>query len=321
MKPNTFIAFIFIVVASCVFGAVTKSVADDYPSISGNLAYQWITNVSFGNINKSSNSQDNRNGYSNYTSHKTSVMPGQTYPLSVTIDSVGNEYISVFIDWNQDKDFDDPNEEIVVAADVNTNGPHIVNVTPPIDPVLGNTRMRVVLSGSSSPQSSGHIAFGEAEDYTLRVVPAIFGKNTYEWITHVELGNINKSSGANTNGYGDYLAYSTSLIPGKSYILSVTIVAAAPEYISTFFDWNQDRDFNDSGENIVVAANVGSSNTYSVSLTVPKDAGTGEIWMRVVLKAFGTPPNSGNIVWGEAEDYIVNVGKFPWPLFLPAIYK
>ncbi|MBU1418523.1 MAG: hypothetical protein KKI15_08545 [Proteobacteria bacterium] len=147
--------------------------ADGYPLISStDFSTEWITNVTFGTINNSSNAE----GYGSFLDLSTEVQQGGAYPIAITVLAQADENISVFIDWNQDNIFD-PGEETVVATRSPAAGPHLATITVPIDATLGTTRMRVVLRYFESAVSSGDIATndsgGEAEDYTITIAPAV----------------------------------------------------------------------------------------------------------------------------------------------------
>jgi hypothetical protein len=147
-----------------------------YPSIDGDNSFEWITNVTFNTIDNTSVADTN--GYGNYTAVTTTVVPGTTYQLSVTINPDTGEKISVFFDWNQNEVFTDPGEEVVVTPDIiQSPDPDAftatIGVNVPVTATLGATRMRVVLSflnNDTDPvQSSGTLPGGEAEDYTVNI--------------------------------------------------------------------------------------------------------------------------------------------------------
>jgi hypothetical protein len=100
-------------------------------------------------------------------------------------------HIRVWIDWNQNFDFNDPGEEVVVdLVDMNpdniagccNNRTFTFNITVPNDAVLGETRMRVYDDmieddGHLPPNSCGYDGnfgqHGEIEDYKLNVVEVL----------------------------------------------------------------------------------------------------------------------------------------------------
>jgi uncharacterized repeat protein (TIGR02543 family) len=157
---------IMMMCTSVVF--VQNASAVTYPPISVTYTdFEWITNVTFGAINNDSLDE----GYADFTlGMSASVSPGVSYLLSVTIDPStiqepgDGENISAFFDWDADGVFED---EVVVATLVDTVGPHTAMVAVPPTAVLGESRMRVVLSWIAPPVSFGTIVDGEVEDYTI----------------------------------------------------------------------------------------------------------------------------------------------------------
>lgn len=310
----------------------TKVHAALYPSIFGDNTYEWITNVTFGDINKFSS--QNSHGYGDYTFDEsgitTRVKPGTTYPLSVIIQPDTewcDEYITAFFDWNHDGDFTDSGEALVVVSDTCIPGPHAINVKVPWNAAGGETRMRIVLKYYGAPLSYGDIPEGEAEDYTIVVnYPPLAGDVRSEWITNVTIESINNTTGPIPGGYGDYSFWATgemaATTQGEVYPLSVTIspdTSSCDENITAFFDWNHDGDFEDTSEKQVVATKTCSPGPHVKYIKIPHFADLGRTRMRIVLRWLFTPVSSGYIS-GEGEDYTLFVSKIsPWILFIPAI--
>ena len=139
-----------------------------YPTSNGaDNSFEHISNVTFAGINNSTGAD--AGGYADYSSLVANVTIGQSNSLSVTISPDPPNYITAWIDWNQDKDFLDAGEEYVVAAGVSGAGPYTIDILAPIDALAGNTIMRVSLSYSVPPPSFGTFTYGEVEDYTVTV--------------------------------------------------------------------------------------------------------------------------------------------------------
>ena len=153
-----------------------------YPTSSAsNTNYEYISNVTFSGIN---NSSGGGSGYDSYTSGTAAnVTKGQSYSLSVTILNDFNEYISVWIDWNNDYDFTDAGETYIVATNTQTNGPHTVSVNVPLSSTVGTTRMRVSLRWSQAPTSNGSWTYGEVEDYTVNISAATSQANLFYYVS------------------------------------------------------------------------------------------------------------------------------------------
>ncbi|MDD5723176.1 MAG: choice-of-anchor D domain-containing protein, partial [Syntrophales bacterium] len=162
--------------------------------------------------------------------------------------------------------------------------------------------------------------YNYAKVFTINVTEyqSISADVSTDWITNVTCGTINNTTGASAGGYGDYSAQSVSLERGTSSNLSVTFDSTwfdSPQglwSVYVFFDWNHDLDFDDAGESILVQKNIVRASipgTFTKSITVPNGAATGNGRFRVVMMwhqdADTTVPSSGNIGFGEAEDYTI----------------
>lgn len=133
------------------------------------------------------------------------------------------------------------------------------------------------------------------------------GNNTNdEYIDRVQLGSINNLSG-NNGGYADFTSMSTTLSKGSSYTITIT-----PEWTGTVYreayrvwiDYNQDGDFNDSGEQVYSRSRTTAS-SVSGSFTVPSSATNGATRMRVSMKYNANPTACETFSYGEVEDYTV----------------
>jgi len=104
----------------------------------------------------------------------------------------GEDSVAVWVDWDQDLGFCGSNERFALnSADDGIT--YMGAITAPADAVLGNTRMRVRMVYSTTPQACGASEFGEVEDYTL-VVSLITGiQESFgtEWILFPNPGDGN----------------------------------------------------------------------------------------------------------------------------------
>ncbi|MGK0363803.1 MAG: hypothetical protein ACI85O_000856 [Saprospiraceae bacterium] len=129
----------------------------------------------------------------------------------------------------------------------------------------------------------------------------------YEWIKRVKLHNVNNYSG-DDGGYGDYTNLVVNLNPGQSK----TIVlrpgfsgSSYREYWRVWVDWNQDGDFDDTGE--LEGQGSGFGAMYG-TVSVPSNAAAGHARMRISMKYGGYADYCGSFGEGEVEDYTINVG-------------
>ncbi len=132
--------------------------------------FEKISNVTFADINKNSTATT---GYEDFTSVVGNVSKGQTYDFSASFTgtSYTSDQVTVWIDFNNDKDFDDANEKVMTSAI--KKSPWTGTITIPADVPTGSTRMRVRLNDTSSSGSNttscGTSTYGQVEDYTLSI--------------------------------------------------------------------------------------------------------------------------------------------------------
>ena len=142
-----------------------------------------IFNVTVGTINNTSDCITPAPGpgsvlkqYSNffYNIDPAGLLQGTTMDFSVQVGTCGGSYnnaLKIFIDFNNDGDFEDADEEAYVSPSY-TAGPHFETgvIAIPADAALGFTMMRVVCVETTDPASimaCGTYNWGETEDYRL----------------------------------------------------------------------------------------------------------------------------------------------------------
>ncbi|MCA8832032.1 GEVED domain-containing protein [Hymenobacter pini] len=131
---------------------------------------------------------------------------------------------------------------------------------------------------------------------------------SYEWIDLVQLGSINRTSGANA-GYYDGTALGTTVTAGTSQTISYSAGYASTaytEYWKVYIDYNQDGDFTDSGE-LVASRSAASSSTLTSTFTVPSTAKSGKTRMRVVMSDASATTSCSSYSYGETEDYSITI--------------
>ena len=131
----------------------------------------------------------------------------------------------------------------------------------------------------------------------------------YEYIDLVQLGSINRTSGAD-GGYYNGTASSTSLAAGSAQTISFSagfVSTAYSEYFKVYIDYNQNGVFTDAGELVVSSAASSVATTRTGSFTVPTTAKNGATRMRVVMSDNSATTSCGSYSYGETEDYTVNI--------------
>jgi hypothetical protein len=154
-----------------------------------------IFNVTIGTLNNTSNCTVAATGagstlslYANYSESVTAPIfnAGELAQYSVHTATCGGNYdgvLGIWIDFNQDGDFTDAGETVVMTQSflygVNvfqTGGFYI-----PLNALPGRTRMRVILNETTASPISpcGSYFYGETEDYTVEILPTT--NITYNW--------------------------------------------------------------------------------------------------------------------------------------------
>jgi len=149
--------------------SVSPVIVQDYceATTNGCGSYEYISNVSFGDINNSTTCD----GYSNNTSQVANVDQGETYNITVSIGRPDSRnHVTVWFDWNRDGEFTGSNEEYVLNYNYGSSlGTATGSIQVPSTASLGSTRMRVRVTYNSTPEPCGNSSYGEIEDYTIQV--------------------------------------------------------------------------------------------------------------------------------------------------------
>ncbi|HLP17639.1 MAG TPA: GEVED domain-containing protein [Bacteroidota bacterium] len=142
------------------------------------------------------------------------------------------------------------------------------------------------------------------------------------YISNITVNTINNTSTFVANGSTNFTVMTTSVSPGQTYTVSVTI--DPPEVltygvdtylkIKLYADWNHNYSFDDEGEGFTITESI-SAQTNSNTITVPASALSGATRFRVIcwydeISTDGSlmPPSFGTFTWGESEDYVFTVG-------------
>lgn len=138
----------------------------DYCDASTSTCDEYIDNVTVGTINNSSGCTN----YSDYTAISTDLTIGTSYPISVGNGfSYDGDQCGIWVDWNQDLDFDDA-EEVIVVSGTPGLGPYTGTLTPPAGSPTGPTRLRTRITYTGAVSPCGTTTYGEVEDYTVNVL-------------------------------------------------------------------------------------------------------------------------------------------------------
>ena len=268
--------------------------------------YEYISNVKFADLDKSSACDR----YSKVTDVEANVLAGNSYALEVGIGRVSsNDHVSAWIDWDKNGVFDTQTEEYVLSISGSTAS---IDVAIPEDALTDRYTMRVRLTYQSTPTPCDASTYGEIEDYIINVtpqdycIPSSSSYDKYEYIGLVKFANINNSS--SFSGYTNYTNINANVLKGDSYPLEVTVMKHdSGDKVNAWFDWNNDGDFLDVNEASTLSHQ--GSGLYSKSISIPDNAHTGKIRMRVRVSYNSTPTPCDNSSYGESEDYSVYINN------------
>ncbi|WP_211323966.1 GEVED domain-containing protein [Sediminitomix flava] len=304
----------------------TSDTIIEYCASNGNsVSDEYIGNVSIGSINNSTGAS--ASGYGDYTSISTQLPKGQSSTISVSPVWTGTQYnegYSVWIDFNQDGDFDDSGEQVWTKA-ASQDSPATGSFTVPSTALEGTTRMRVSMKYNGIPTACESFSYGEVEDYTVEIIPddgsggnpnpgvtycdSEGSNDSFFWIDLVEVGSMSNST-SRDGGYGDYTSLSGAELGFGDNTINFSAGYSNTNYTvywSVWIDLNKDGDFEDANE-LVIQGSSNSAGTLTATATVPTTASAGETRMRVAMKYGSVSTPCETFTYGEVEDYTVNIG-------------
>ncbi|MEZ5043818.1 MAG: M12 family metallo-peptidase [Saprospiraceae bacterium] len=135
--------------------------------------YEWIQAISLGDL---TNESGNDGGYGDFTHQEIQVSPGESLLFSLMPGSAAAaypEYWNIWIDYNQDGDFEDDNE--AVLAITSHMGMFTGSFAIPEGAPSGKTLVRVAMKWGSASAFCGESGWGEVEDYTIVIGQEIVG--------------------------------------------------------------------------------------------------------------------------------------------------
>ncbi|MGM0496574.1 MAG: endonuclease [Bacteroidota bacterium] len=152
-----------------------------------NTNYEWIEQVELGSISNNSGSDG---GYADYTNLSADLSPGSEATIYFSAgfaSSSYTEYWHVWIDFNQNGEFES-DEEVVTGSSSNSDKlEKSFNVPAEADP--GETRMRVTMKYNDEASPCESFSYGEVEDYTVNITDDASNNNFKNSKNAIELGN------------------------------------------------------------------------------------------------------------------------------------
>ena len=161
-------------------------------SASTNINDEYISRVQLGTIDNSSGAQF----YSDFTNQSTNLMEGQSYTITVTPTWTGQSFsegYAVWIDYNDDQDFNDAGE-LVWSKAASTNTPNSGTFTVPSETAGTAVRIRVSMKYNGIPAACETFDYGEVEDYTVNLVGSVVDTQAPSAPTNLTASNITQTT-------------------------------------------------------------------------------------------------------------------------------
>ncbi|MBK6884760.1 MAG: hypothetical protein IPH05_17855 [Flavobacteriales bacterium] len=134
-------------------------------------------------------------------------------------------------------------------------------------------------------------------------------------ITRVVYSTVDNPTGAEVGNYGNYSAMVGDITQGTTANVDITYSAGATYDTKIWVDWNDDKDFDDVGENVYTGVSLAASpTTLNASFAVGMNP-LGNHRMRIGGRDLGAPTPCYTGTWGSYTTSAV-AGFSPWDLML-----
>lgn len=158
-----------------VFSAYPQYCTPTFPS-----GTEPICRVILNTIDNSTSCLTSASAYENYTTISTTLIPGNSYSITVYGNTNGNytNHINVYFDWNDNGVLDDAGEGFYLGTITNCGNCAVTgSITVPAG-ISGVKRMRVIKKYNTQAVPCNNAGFGQAEDYTVNVTNPVYFHNT-----------------------------------------------------------------------------------------------------------------------------------------------
>ncbi len=243
-----------------------------------------------------------------------------TPPLNIVFDDIGTNEVNIsweaiFAAQSYELDYRLEGSTDWTNLSINTNTYDLENLESCAEYEM---RIRTICDGEISEYSPiisfSTIGCGNCEDLPYCEVE---GDTESEFIEKVVVAGVENSSGDN-NGYAQFFALPIVMDPAGTYDIELTPGYPGFAYSENFYVWidyNQDGDFEDADEAVLVYEN---TNTKVDSFfTIPANALSGNTRMRITIYFFDDPEVCASPKEGETEDYCITITGNNQPCFSP----
>ncbi len=271
-----------------------------------------------------------------------------TIPVSVYNNTGSTAWLTAWIDLDRNGSLDTTAATVSAVGDLLTASPIAVpssgslqsvdvSFTVPVTASLGSAGVRFRLSSADSIAPTGHLSFGEVEDYTVTIVEPTtdFGDYPFAAASSTALSTLTLGTSVdreyfpttNTLANGDDntgiddetgVLMPATVTPGRTTTIPVAVInrSGAPAYLNAWIDFDHDGVLSpalaaDLGERLVAQITVPHSTSpqlVNVTFLTPTNAAIGEtVGARFWLTSVPNTAVSGLVGNGEVEDYTVAI--------------
>ncbi|WP_158655248.1 GEVED domain-containing protein [Flavivirga eckloniae] len=164
----------------------------------------------------------------------------------------------------------------------------------------------------TAQDAAGNVSGSATVSFTTIEAEIIYCNSTSssvndEYIGVVQVHSIYNPSDAQF--YSDFTSISADLYEGSSFTINIYPTWTGTEYpegYAVWIDYNNNGSFDDSGE-LVWSKAPSTDITNSGTFTIPEGTSKTSVRMRVSMKYNGIPTSCESFIWGEVEDYTINL--------------
>lgn len=142
-----------------------------------------------------------------------------------------------------------------------------------------------------------------------------YGIATNDWMSSIDFVNVMNISGR-TYGYGNFTQQQALVEKGKPYPITLRASHTNSSQNETYYwnvwiDWNQDREFADTGERVLAQTTARSASVNGVlgNITIPTTATRGQTRMRVALSMTETSDPCARGGNRDVQDYNIEISE------------
>ncbi len=292
----------------------TPQVQLNYCTSNGDsVSDEYIGRVQIGSINNASNGASS--GYADFTSISTNLAKGEAHTITITPTWTGTTYdegYGVWIDYNKDGDFNDPNEQVYTAAASKTT-PVSGSFNIPDNATEGATRMRVILRYNTTPTSCGNYNYGETEDYTVVIESAQADTQAPTIPTNLAISNITQTTAtlnwaASTDNVG---VTGYEIFSGATSIGTVTGTSTNITSLTANTSYSYTIKAKDAAGNISASSNAITFTTLPNAVTYCASSGNRTTYEWIDYVALGGMTNStgANGGYGDFTSKVATIAK------------